>query len=156
MGMEVEKKLRLKRLIVLELIERLERELKEVSGEVEEVDFNHGDLWDRAGALAVLSEVSVKQSVASKLLLSSNYLKSLLQSIKVSDTVQEGSLVVIENGEKMTVFVVDGKYFPIGMVESNGIFTVTTSSPLGKSLVGKKVGETVVVNGRTNRILEVC
>jgi hypothetical protein len=64
--------------------------------------------------------------------------------------IREGSLVQASSGN----FLIAA---PIGKVELEGasIFIITTFSPLGKMLLGKKAGDSISFNQKTISILHV-
>lgn len=66
-------------------------------------------------------------------------------------TIREGSFVQASSGN----FLIAA---PIGKVEVEGesIFIITTASPLGKTLLGKKPGDKVSFNQKTMTILSIA
>ena len=79
--------------------------------------------------------------------------QSLLQQINIeqsTDRIRQGSLVVTD---QRTYFVA----VSLGRVVVSGqsCFCISPDAPIGQLLLGKRVGEEIVFNGRKERILEV-
>ncbi len=70
-------------------------------------------------------------------------------SLETSDLIREGSLVLTSQGK---YFIAVG----LGKVElSEIIYVISNASPIGRLLMGKSAGESIVFNGRTIEIQEL-
>lgn len=75
----------------------------------------------------------------------------IIQVDKSSAIVQVGNFVTVDNGEKELTYQI------LGSVETKpekGI--ISLHSPLGEALLGKKLGEKVLVNGRAYEIIKIA
>ncbi len=107
-----------------------------------------GDKHDTARAMAQFEQEKLSKQLSEQL-----KLKEMLFRINVSAASPEvriGSLVRCSNG----LF-----FIGIGLgkiqVATGAVFCVSTASPIGQALIGKKEGEQFSVNGRSFSILEV-
>lgn len=127
----------------------LEKALDESRAEmVSESKSTAGDKHETGRAMAQLEQEKLGRQV-----LNSRELKQAIAQIiptKTHDEIKFGSLVKATNG----VF-----FFSVGIgkldVEGESVFCLTLSSPLGNLLQGKRVGESIQLNGNTITVQEI-
>lgn len=107
-----------------------------------------GDKHETSRAMAQLEQEKLGKQV-----LAARELKQAIAQIDVNATqteIQFGSLVQASNGNL---------FFSVGigklMIDSESVFCLTITSPLGAALRGKKAGDAVEFNGRKISVLSV-
>lgn len=73
-----------------------------------------------------------------------------VENVGESETVRNGSLVFTSNGN-FYISISAGEL----KLEDKKVFAISQASPLGKILLGKKVGESFSFNGKTVRVEEI-
>ena len=114
----------------------------------EETKSSAGDKYETSRAMAQLEvEMNTRQLIEAKRL-HSTLLEVSLQHF--GETVRPGSLVVTSEG----IFFMA---ISIGLItiESNSYMVISVDSPIGKFLLGRKVGDTIVFNGISYHIQSI-
>jgi len=117
-------------------------------------DASNDDTKSSAGDKYETTREMMQQDIArsTQQLQEANKEHILLQSIihKESSVVELGALVRTNMG----YFYISGS---MGAIDINGekIFAISQGSPIGQLLKGKKVGESILFNGKTQEILEI-
>jgi transcription elongation GreA/GreB family factor len=97
--------------------------------------------------------LQLEMEKAGQQLSSIKLLKETLQKVDIgntSETIRLGSLVITNKGNYFLAVSV-GKV----MVKNKSYFVISTSSPIGKLLLGKQKGDAFVFNGMKFQIVEV-
>jgi transcription elongation GreA/GreB family factor len=113
----------------------------------EEQKSSAGDKYETGRAMAQLE----KEKLGGQLAEATKLLK-VVESIEKRDTeaVQLGSVVITDKGSYY-ISISAGKI----SIEEKDFFAISTASPIGQLLVGRRAGEEVVFNKQHLKILEV-
>jgi transcription elongation GreA/GreB family factor len=131
---------------VKERITRIREEIERAQSSAnEETKSSAGDKYETSRAMA---QLDVERNMVQ--LRESEKLQAVLQSLpayRVSDVVIPGSLVTTSKG----IFYIA---ISLGMIKQgqNQFFIISADSPIGKLLMGKKVGDTIEWNGLKHQI----
>ncbi len=136
--------------------EALDKKINESQDMLASIDESaHDDTKSSAGDKFETSREMLKQEaekISSQLgvLLHQRQVLSVLDT-KISDVVVHGSLVKTDKG----IFYLS---ISLGKVlyQHDTIYAISDESPMALALVGRRVGDKVIVNSRTITILDVC
>lgn len=135
--------------VVSQQIERLQQSIGDIqNASNNETKSSAGDKYETGRAMAQLEKDKLSQQLARSL-----SLKKVLLQINpkvVSDKVQLGSLVYTDT----SIF-----YIAVGLgsvqINEDSFFVISPMSPIGKLLINKKEGESVVFNNSCYVILQI-
>jgi len=135
--------------LVNERIENNKRSMNETQDAAnEEVKSSSGDKYETGRAMMHLEQEKTAAQFQETM-----KLKVLLDKIDItsdSETIHQGSVVTTNNG----IFFLAAALGQVTL-ENQVYFVISSVSPLGKELLDKKAGESVIVNGRTFKISKV-
>lgn len=135
--------------VLQERIQQIQYERAQVQASAnEETKSSVGDKYETGRAMAQLEIERFTQQLLETQKLLNRLLE--LKEVHIQDRVVAGSLVHASQG----YFYVS---VSLGMIEWNAdrFYCISPEAPLGKELLGKKVGEQVTINGRSFQIIAI-